>query len=273
MIFVGAHLTAHERLVEERNKNWEDLVRGLVFEDSKSSNKDIRMHGIYQPTAHLFVLGDLNYRTARTSPVPGDFERFPQPLAGLDNPAHAMALLRNDQLTVEKNAGRALHGLEEPEITFPPTFKFVLSRGEEYDPRKWNWTKWRWPSWCDRILYLPMPSDYFDQSTANGSSKHIQVYKYTSIHDICDSDHKPVALHVAVPNMPVRAGPSDIRNNPPFPIDRDWKTRRAAAKRREFVVGLLAWLLQIRLAWLFSIFTVIGGSIWWGWWLLAGRMN
>lgn len=158
LTFVSTHLQAMEWNLETRNRNWESIVSGLVFEDPKkyilqphtargdgggsgSSEEGEEAHdllerdrdearksalhdiSIYKPGTHLFVSGDLNYRISTTSP--GSDAVFPS--LDSDSPDHYSRFLPLDQLTAEKEAGRTLHGLAEAEIKFPPTYKLKVA--------------------------------------------------------------------------------------------------------------------------------------------------
>lgn len=73
--------------------------------------------------------------------------------------------------------------------------------------------------------------------TLTGGTAH----GYTALPLQPTSDHRPVALSVTVPR---RATASVIES--PFPLDPRWRERRAAARRREIVVGVLAFLVLTR---------------------------
>ncbi len=74
----------------------------------------------------------------------------------------------------------------------------------------------------------------------------IIVHKYNALPQLDTSDHRPVGLSLSVP---LRAIPEpankedDIRLHPPFDIDPDWKSRRAMARKKEIVVGIVAYLI------------------------------
>ncbi|KAK7752503.1 hypothetical protein SLS62_005471 [Diatrype stigma] len=152
MTFVSTHLQAMEWNLETRNRNWESIVSGLVFEDPKkyilpppsargggaegeeahdllerdrdeAQKSALHDLSIYKPGTHLFVSGDLNYRISTTSPGSGAV--FPS--LDPDSPDHYARFLPLDQLTAEKEAGRTLHGLTEAAIKFPPTYKLKVS--------------------------------------------------------------------------------------------------------------------------------------------------
>ncbi|KAK6500654.1 hypothetical protein TWF506_003418 [Arthrobotrys conoides] len=294
---ISTHLAAHEHCCTDRNRDWETLARGIIFEtttqtapvlnitssestpllsenstDSSSSSPSIS--GIYHPNTHLLVMGDLNYRTSHRSPTPEDYQSFPK------RNDHFTEFFKRDQLTRERIAGNTLHGLVEAPITFPPTYKYfedILSlledaeaggsggadKRHQSDEDVFDWSPNRWPSWCDRILWLPSKEE-----GENG----IKVHRYTSIPAIRFSDHKPVGLHISLPRIKTTPktvtggeGDSDLRLNPPFPLDRDWKVKRYNAETREWIVGY-----AILMATTANGLTILGcvvlgaGMLWWG---------
>ncbi|KAL7275767.1 hypothetical protein RUND412_001274 [Rhizina undulata] len=243
MIFVAAHLAPDEFRVKRRNQDWESIVRNVVFEPENylpsDSGEPKRKHGIYTPTSHLFVMGDFNYRTSGERPKRPDEPLFPQPDDPPESPSHWEKLLENDQLGWERGLGNVFHGLEEEEVTFPPTYKYRIT--PVYDESIWDWAPNRWPSWTDRILYLPLP-----HSPEDAEEEGIKVLNYTSIPRINTSDHKPVALHLSIPATPLVPTGKGIRENPPFEINENWRERRDAARKKELIVGAAAYLLTTR---------------------------
>ncbi|KAL8971855.1 MAG: hypothetical protein Q9197_003061 [Variospora fuerteventurae] len=276
LTFVAAHLAPMEDAVARRNKDWKNIVRGLVFAPVHSQQEvhndtaaattttaeseplllvnDTSHHppsGIYTPTSHLILAGDLNYRTSSTTPRPSCHLAFPQPTASPTDPHHYSHLLRSDQLTREREAGRTCHGLREAPITFPPTYKYSgkaqALAGEKADGAVvagagtggWGWAKHRWPSWCDRVLFLDVPRRMVE----------MEVQKYTALPLMPTSDHQAVVLRLKVPLMAIPPATDesdddeeDVRTRPPFAVDPRWRERRAAARRKEVVVGWLAYL-------------------------------
>lgn len=258
LTFVAAHLQAFEDQVARRNQDWKSMVRGMVFSSSSkdggnarslSSNEERPLlsispqdASIYKPTSHLFVAGDLNYRTSTMSPSSTDHkDTFPQPHHDTSSPLHISALFAKDQLNQERVAGRTLHGLIEAPVTFPPTYKYdpkepFLTPDE--DLTRWHWAKHRWPSWTDRILYLDVPT----WVRAQNPQAKIVTHKYSALPLFPTSDHRAVALDVSVPliswEKPEEDEESkDPRVNPPFDIDIDWKRKRDKARRRELISG------------------------------------
>jgi endonuclease/exonuclease/phosphatase family metal-dependent hydrolase len=262
--FAAAHLAPSEKNVDARNKDWENLVRNLVFvnhDDSAyssseeapllSSGKAPSEHdGLFAPGSHVFFFGDLNYRTHDSTPDENAHELFPSMSAAESSPKHYSQLLSRDQLTREKEAHRTLHGLEELPITFPPTYKYSTSRSSDDE---WQWAKHRYPSWCDRILYLP------------SHTSKLEPQIYTALPVQRTSDHRPVALSLRVERTPLPATGSRVDS--PFSLNPEWKARRDAARRWEIMVGASSYLVLTKKgnAMLVAFIAVLLG----GWWLAA----
>jgi hypothetical protein len=263
LAFIAAHLAAMEGELKRRNEDWENISRRLIFSSTTSQNKQgatslsaeerpllsisPRDASIYKPTSHLFLAGDLNYRTSTLSPSPTDhIETFPQPHNDPSSPNHYSELFKSDQLNQERLAGRTCQGLIEAPITFPPTYKYdskepFLTPDEEL--LKWHWAKHRWPSWCDRILYLDIPSWLKSQHP----EAKIVTHKYSALPLQPTSDHRPVALDLSVPLVPIPSpdeeqDDDDPRVNPPFEVDIDWKSKRDRARTLELLVGFSMYL-------------------------------
>ncbi|KAH9213861.1 inositol 5-phosphatase-like protein [Leptodontidium sp. 2 PMI_412] len=258
LAFVAAHLAPMEWGLERRNEDWKNIVRGLIFSSKSTDRKNIetstsaeerpllsispRDASMFKPTSHLFFAGDLNYRTSSMSPSPTDHkDTFPQPHLDRSSPQHFSKLFENDQLNQERLAGRTCHGLIEALVTFPPTYKYdpkepYLTPDE--DLSKWHWAKHRWPSWCDRILYLDIPSWV---KRAHPEVK-IVTHKYSALPLWPTSDHRAVALDLSIPLLPIPQPKEDEqgddpRIHPPFEVNVDWKTKRERARVLELVVG------------------------------------
>ena len=264
---VSAHLAAMEEGLKRRNEDWKSIVQRLVFtlEDQSLIAHPPRSHanngaddnapllsrsaalssGIFTPTSHLIFAGDLNYRTSELKPTPSDFPKYPQPTDDRSHPSHYSNLLKDDQLCREMKGGRTCHGLQEAAVDFPPTYKYsdkARTLADAGDELGWAWARHRWPSWCDRILYLDMPSWM-------GTQDSMHVNFYTILPLMATSDHRPVALSLSIPLTPI-PGPfpeetaeSDVRTHPPFEIDGQWRAKRTIARRKELAVGAAAYLL------------------------------
>ncbi|KIW04718.1 uncharacterized protein PV09_04451 [Verruconis gallopava] len=271
LTFVAMHLAPMEGMVLRRNQDWQDICRGLVFDgDAKAASRGTEREplllagagrpasGLYKPKNHIFLFGDLNYRTSHLSPAPLAYKTFPQPASPSDSPSDRVPLpdlLARDQLTQERLEGRVLHGFSEAPITFPPTYKYSHVRSSQpgpqaakagspaaegdsdaataaavvQEPSTWTWARHRWPSWCDRILFYPPVG--------------ITPGMYTALPLLPSSDHRPVALHVTLdPKTQEEVVPNDLRITPPFELDQQWRARRAAARRYELAVGVASWI-------------------------------
>ena len=300
---VAGHLAPMENALSRRNEDWANICRGLVFTpvsekavrsptaqrrfstdvgddnapllQKTSINSTAPSSGLYNTKSHIILAGDLNYRTSRIKPSPTDYHLFPQPCKDQTNPRHYLNLLKEDQLLREMKAQRTCHGLHEAPIDFPPTYKYSDKQravAEKDDGLMWDWAKHRWPSWCDRILYTDLPF----WMKATDSSMSIKAHGYTAFPLMSTSDHRPVALSLSIPAKAIttpHSGQSgaDVRLSPPFSLDDDWRSKRAAARRRELVVGTFAYL---GLTWegrSILLATVIGVLS--GWWIISSLLE
>lgn len=277
--FVAAHLAPMEWEWERRNQDWKNICRGLVFSkeghgsDSSQADKDGEeaepllasgendsgsKDGLYSSTSYLFVAGDLNYRTSDTAPRPSDHKVWPSHDETVSDMNAWNGLLKKDQLTREKQAGKTLQHLAEPEINFPPTYKLssatqaaALSGTKQSTANETlasPWAKHRVPSWCDRILYL--------------SAAPPKVHSYTALRVQPTSDHRPVALSCSIPLKPLDI--SSVELQPPLSPRRDWKEARATAKRYEMAVGLgsyLTWTWEGEALLAGSVAGIVGGYL------------
>ena len=262
--FVAAHLAPSEKNVDARNKDWENVVRNLVFDNHDdsmyssveespllgSSKTVSEQSGLFAANSHVFFFGDLNYRTHDSLPDEDAHKSFPSMAAAKSSPKHYSQLLSRDQLIREMEANRTLHGFDELPITFPPTYKYSTSRSSADE---WQWAKHRYPSWCDRILYL----------SSHASKLEPQIY--TALPVQSTSDHRPVALSVRIEDQPITECESHIEA--PFSINPAWKARQDAARRWEIMVGAASYLTLTKKgnAMLITLIGVLLGS----WWLAA----
>ncbi|KAJ5323455.1 Endonuclease/exonuclease/phosphatase [Penicillium atrosanguineum] len=264
LTFVAAHLAPFESGLEQRNLDWKSIVERLVFSHPKDIEKDSNTdestallnhrrssshsedsrRDLFAPDSYVFLAGDLNYRTSNVSPLKTDIVRFPRRDVNRDDPLHYSHLLKEDQLMREMRDGRSFHGLTEAPIDFPPTYKYsdaarqAAKLGIDADP-EWKWSSHRWPSWCDRILFLDSPS-------WAGEGGHVRPQAYNALPLLPQSDHRPVALAatISLSHAEPSTDHTDTRSKAlaPFSIDPSWKSRRDAARQKELVVGVFAYL-------------------------------
>ena len=155
--FIGSHLAARQKEIENRNANYRDII--------KSNKIGIKGLDIANQFDYLFWCGDLNYRI--------DMER--SQVLNLITEKQYSKLLEYDQLNIQRNAGNAFYGFNEATITFQPTYRY--NRGD----RTYSDEKMRTPSWCDRILF---------KTKTNSTS--LSQLTYSSVDDLTTSDHSPV---------------------------------------------------------------------------------
>lgn len=296
LTFIAAHLAAMESELERRNEDWANIVRGLVLtpisspsasspkritngqaegsEESEAlikSSDESNEEGIFSPTSHLFLAGDLNYRTSILKPAPEDHTTsFPQPHHLLPSSQNFRIYYQRDQLNQERAAGRTCHGLNEFPVTFPPTYKY-----DSYDLTTsthsikdddditgwWAWAEHRWPSWTDRILYLDFPSWMPEPRP------RIELGRYVALPLFETSDHRAVALSCRVPLVPIpqpdieaekERGNRDPRIVPPFERENEWRSKRALARKEEVMAGCSMFLTSTWEGWLIMIGTIAG---------------
>ncbi|ODV70404.1 DNase I-like protein [Hyphopichia burtonii NRRL Y-1933] len=179
--FASVHLSAGEgeHYYIKRNKNMNDIMRSLQFDDGWS---------LLKPNTHCFILGDLNYRTTKNYDPNSDtskrlFELHDQ-TKKTSHPKSIEGLVDNhDELTSGIEKGDVLTGFNEGCIEFCPTYKYVQGTAIYNTKRS--------PAWCDRILF---------QSTYSIKQKEQpKVVRYDSIPNLLISDHQPVFLEIQIP--------------------------------------------------------------------------
>lgn len=207
--------TAEEEEEAERLLAEAEAANGALAADVRDALRDIT---IFRPGSHLFLAGDLNYRISDRSPQRD--EPFPSLEPGSQH--HWSTFLDRDQLTRERAEGRALQGLEEAPVNFPPTYKYddlptaegALNEAQvrEADASgllsaglvvPFRFAKHRWPSWTDRVLYAGVPADApapkGEGAEDDPAAARFDVAAYQSLPLMRSSDHQPVFLRVAVP--------------------------------------------------------------------------
>ncbi|PPR92544.1 hypothetical protein GOBAR_AA28133 [Gossypium barbadense] len=138
------HLASGEKEGDElrRNSDVIEILRNTQFPRiCKTSNS--RVPEKILDHDRVIWLGDLNYRIALSYSDTGKL---------LKEKAWD-TLYNNDQLKIEREAGRVFKGWKEGKIYFAPTYKYSLNSdiyaGETVETK----SKRRTPAWCDRILW------------------------------------------------------------------------------------------------------------------------
>ncbi|KAF8744418.1 mitochondrial carrier family, partial [Rhizoctonia solani] len=186
MTFVCAHLTAHAHNMKSRLRDWEHMVKTLLFANT-SREGTIADSSIYA-TSHLFVLGDTNSRLdvpmSDNGPLTHD-----EVVAQISTPEGRERAKNWDQLRREISLGNTFHGLREGEFwEFPPSYKYAIGEVNTFSQK-------RLPAWTDRILY----TTYLD-SPATPEASYIIPMLYTTVPSYTTSDHKPVVALLRVPS-------------------------------------------------------------------------
>ncbi|CAH8535168.1 unnamed protein product [Dicrocoelium dendriticum] len=174
--FVCSHFAAGQSSVRERNDDFHETCRRLIFPNRLT----VLDHD------YLFWCGDFNYRINLPA---SEVKRLAAQSAWLD-------LLRSDQLTLERQAGNVFPGFQEGPVRFAPTYKYDLFC-DDYDTSD----KARSPAWTDRVLWRFVRPQFpkmnengvFVPSCQNvGDQEFCQLVFYNRA-ELKTSDHKPVA--------------------------------------------------------------------------------
>lgn len=167
--FLTAHLAAHEGVsyYKTRCDNIKSILReAKTFGLSKKFDDSMTAH-------HMFVFGDLNFRTAFRSESKHDdnVHRASQLIAAKD----FESLYLFDELQEGLAEGDLLVDFETLPCNFPPTFKVERAPGFIYKEQ-------RTPSYTDRILF----------KSAGGLCNNLKPLAYEPCVDFITSDHKPI---------------------------------------------------------------------------------
>ncbi|KAI1114656.1 DNase I-like protein [Nemania sp. NC0429] len=237
LTFVGAHLAAHEWNLKKRNKNWESLVSGLLFDNPEklrgaksakptavptsddghdngngdgdgdgSEGEALLLQDQHEQASHNITI----YKPGSHLFVAGDLNyrisKTPPstesdfPDLNPQSPSYFKRFLPLDQLALEKAAGRTLQGLRESTILFPPTYKIeVTDEREGPDGVPWKWAPHRWPGWCDRVLYLEIPPWASRPGPPDTAEVKMTTIAYDTLPPVRTSDHRAVFLRLGVP--------------------------------------------------------------------------
>jgi hypothetical protein len=174
--FVALHLAANEGYVQQRNKDMNAVLTNLNFGDG---------YGAYRPGTHVFVMGDMNYRAIR-SPISSTSDNDAPENDEVVELLEVSDYRQVDELYLAREAGNVLEDLEEPDVTFAPTYKFIIG---EMRPSASAYNSKRIPSWCDRIFHGKYDPD-------SGFS----VHAYDAVFGFGNSDHRPVYQSLSIPH-------------------------------------------------------------------------
>lgn len=145
--FAVLHLNAFEGeyYYLQRNQSLRDIIRALDFGDG---------YGLIKPDNHIFIMGDLNYRTSKdyhsSSTESQELLSLQDTSVRVDEATYYKKIeslvLKYDEFAQTMRSGEVLQNFAEPKVRFPPTYKFHVNTAILNSKRS--------PSWCDRIVYL-----------------------------------------------------------------------------------------------------------------------
>ncbi|CAG8813971.1 37436_t:CDS:1 [Gigaspora margarita] len=301
LCFVCAHFAPHSHNTYQRNQDFKSICERLIFannmysENTENTDRDstheqrenceIMMTNMEEDSTpllssyhnkqqqyftiydsdFLFFFGDLNYRI--------ELEKR----EGFNNPTLTISSLLDilrtrqhqrirscDQLAREIIDGRVLHGFEEGDLNFLPTYKYYIGSINEFDVRR------RTPGWCDRIFYYwrkgddEQISDLNVAGTAEQTSPILPI-NYMSHPSYTLSDHKPVSALFAITPQHERLVAKSGTSNSPFKIDENRDLKFAFGEASSIIVGCLWWLFGTERG--VKVILIIGGIGFFGLWL------
>ncbi|XP_031638466.1 synaptojanin-1 [Contarinia nasturtii] len=163
LCFVAAHFAAGQSQVLERNADYAEITRKIVF----PMGRTLKSHD------YVFWCGDFNYRV--------DMDK--DEIKELVKQNQLGPILEKDQLIVQKQGGSVFNDYFEGDITFPPTYKYDLF-SEDYDTSE----KCRAPAWTDRVLWRRRKM-LQDDAIYDWSEGRLLYYGRA---ELKQSDHRPV---------------------------------------------------------------------------------
>ncbi|GLV43240.1 Synaptojanin [Carabus blaptoides fortunei] len=183
MCFVCAHFAAGQSQVTERNADYNEITRKILFPMGRTLNSH----------EYVFWCGDFNYR------IDMDKEEMKE----LIRQGDLERVLTQDQLKKQQESGNVFKNYQEGDINFPPTYKYDLF-SDDYDTSE----KCRAPAWTDRVLWKrrkQLPD--IDNSTDDWSPGRLVHYGRA---ELKQSDHRPV---IAIIDIDVYQVEPDRRTN------------------------------------------------------------
>ena len=197
LLFVNAHLSAHQHAVAQRNADFHRIEAQLPLQPAGrvSLRRHLEASVSERGFDALVWLGDLNYRIDANRAMvdallaPAD-ERARAAPTWRGEGAHweesRAVLLANDQLRRQMAEGAAFAGYSEGEILFHPTYKFDSKVHTEYDRSE----KQRIPAYTDRVLY-------------RGGG--VELLRYAACESLLTSDNRPVTAEFRLHYHPIPA--------------------------------------------------------------------
>uniref|UniRef100_A0A7N0U465 Inositol polyphosphate-related phosphatase domain-containing protein n=1 Tax=Kalanchoe fedtschenkoi TaxID=63787 RepID=A0A7N0U465_KALFE len=143
--FICSHLASGEKEGDElrRNSDVIEILRSTQFRNVCRPSHHKKVPERILDHDRVIWFGDLNYRIALSY---ADTKKL------LEENAWD-TLLGNDQLKIEREAGRVYKGWKEGKIFFAPTYKYSYNSDMYAGETISSKNKRRTPAWCDRILW------------------------------------------------------------------------------------------------------------------------
>lgn len=163
---------------------------------------------------HIFFIGDLNFRVNGWHDMQTNYS---------DETILNKLLENHEELLQLRKNSAAFKGFTEPPITFPPTYKYLLSNENVFNDK-------RTPSWCDRILFRQYKDQEGISSSYNSVTRHPEL-QFT--------DHQAVTLDITVPSI-IAGEPLNIDAR--FPSDNQRKVGEIA----DMFIGYGGWLIFVK---------------------------
>lgn len=182
-LFINTHLAAFKNNNAKRIDNFYYILSNISITGEDEYKKLFNESGNYMPLVGnelinkfdmTVFMGDLNSRTDCNLEI----------MEGFLETKDINKILSVDQLLYSKeNNLFDIHGFEETQIKFMPTFKFVPGTVDTYAKTEENT-----PSYTDRILY----------KINKDKNIKLEVLSYDSDNSLTFSDHKPVILAYSI---------------------------------------------------------------------------
>ena len=185
--FAVAHLEAGQNSNDQRIYTLKQILNTKIGDKGDDSiNNDGKK---FKNSDFWIILGDLNFRNETS------FEKCFEMIQRKEY----IKLMEFDQLYLSRLKDGGLVDINEAQINFPPTYKYISSSNNYINDIE----NLRTPSWTDRILFC--------------HKNNIRNLNYSSIPTVMYSDHRPVQASFEIDiKMPNRMEYNNFNNNMNF---------------------------------------------------------
>ncbi|KDR22712.1 Synaptojanin-1 [Zootermopsis nevadensis] len=164
LCFVCAHFAAGQSQVSERNADYAEITRKIMFPMGRTLNSH----------DYVFWCGDFNYRV--------DMDK--DEMKELIKKGEYDQIMQHDQLRVQQEQGNVFKNFFEGDINFAPTYKYDLF-SDDYDTSE----KCRAPAWTDRVLWKRRKQIPDTDLSSDWNPGRLVHYGRA---ELKQSDHRPV---------------------------------------------------------------------------------